>query len=62
MASTLVSHFTHLFSSNSTIGRMSIEKWENFTGYFENMTFSDVAMDTLETLNETVQEGMENLG
>ena len=62
MASTLVSHLTYLFSSNSTVGRMSIEKWENFTGFLENMTFSEVALDTLETLNETVQEGIENLG
>ena len=62
MADTLVSHVTHLFSSNSTLGRKGMDTWDNFTSDFENKTWLDIARDTLQTLNMSFHEGKEYLG
>ena len=52
-----LTHFTHLFSTNSTIGRAGLETWENLTNSLENKTWTEIAQDTFNTINETVQEG-----
>ena len=62
MADTLVSHLTHLFSSNSTLGRRGVDAWENLTSALENKTWIDIALDTFQSLNESVHEGEEFLG
>ena len=62
MADTLVSHVTHLFSSNSTLGRRGVDTWDNLTSGFENKTWLDMALDTFQTLNHSIHEGKEYLG
>ena len=53
----ILTHITHLFSTNSTIGRAGMETWENLTNSMENKSWTEIAKDTLKTINETVQEG-----
>ena len=57
----ILTHITHLFSKNSTIGRAGMETWENLTDSMENKTWTEIAKDTLKTINETVQEGRDFL-
>ena len=59
---TFTSHYTHLFSSNSTLGRTGLETWKNWTEMLENKTLVEIGMETLQGLNETLQEGTDFLG
>ena len=53
----VLTHITHLLSTNSTIGRAGLETWENLTNSLENKTWTEIAQDTFNAINETVQEG-----
>ena len=53
----VLTHITHLFSTNSTIGRAGLETWENLTNSLENKTWAEIVQDTFNAINETVQEG-----
>ena len=53
----VLTHITPLFSTNSTIGRAGLETWENLTNSLENKTWTEIAQDTFNAINETVQEG-----
>ena len=62
MVTNVIAHYGYFFSSNSTIGRMSINTWENLTDFFVNTSISDFAIDTMDAVNQSIQEGIESMG
>ena len=56
IARTITSHIGHLFSSNSTVGQAAVETWDNITSLVKNKSWSQIARETFQTINNTWQE------